>query len=59
MPLLAISSRKPPDAAEGTIKNQYQFQGAYAEFEEDVQWNDFALRNYDPQSGRWQSRIQT
>jgi hypothetical protein len=49
----AISSRKLPDAAEGTIKNQYQFQGAFAEFKEDVQLTDFELRNYDQQSGRW------
>ena len=28
-------------------------QGAFAELDEDIGWNDFALRNYDPQIGRW------
>jgi RHS repeat-associated protein len=35
------------------LKNNYLYQGAYAELDEDIGWNDFALRNYDAQIGRW------
>jgi len=51
--IAAISSRKLGDANEGLLKNNYQYQGAFNEFDEDIGWNDFALRNYDPQIGRW------
>jgi RHS repeat-associated protein len=51
--IAAISSRKLPDANEGNVKNNYQYQGAYNEFDDDIALNDFPLRNYDPQIGRW------
>jgi RHS repeat-associated protein len=35
------------------LKNNYLYQGAYAELDEDIGWTDFALRNYDAQIGRW------
>jgi RHS repeat-associated protein len=35
------------------LKNNYLYQGAYSELDEDIGWNDFALRNYDAQIGRW------
>ena len=34
-------------------KNPYQYQGDYAEYDDETQWNDFELRNYDPQIGRF------
>ena len=51
--IAAISSRKFASSNEGHLKNNYQMQGAYNEMDEDIGWNDFALRNYDPQIGRW------
>jgi RHS repeat-associated protein len=41
------------DVYEGSLKNNYLYQGAYAELDEDIGWNDFMLRNYDAQIGRW------
>jgi RHS repeat-associated protein len=35
------------------LKNNYLYQGGYSELDEDIGWNDFALRNYDAQIGRW------
>jgi RHS repeat-associated protein len=35
------------------LKNNYLYQGAFSELDEDIGWNDFALRNYDAQIGRW------
>lgn len=35
------------------LPNAYQYQGDYAEFDDDLGWNDFALRSYDPQIGRF------
>ncbi|MCX6323304.1 MAG: RHS repeat-associated core domain-containing protein [Sphingobacteriales bacterium] len=34
-------------------KNPYQYQGDYSEFDDETGWNDFALRSYDPQTGRF------
>jgi RHS repeat-associated protein len=34
-------------------QNNYQYQGDYSEFDDDLGWNDFALRSYDPQLGRF------
>ena len=51
--IAAISSKKLGDTYEGTLKNNYLYQGAYSEMDDDIGWNDFALRNYDPQVGRW------
>jgi RHS repeat-associated protein len=35
------------------LKNNYLYQGSFAELDEDIGWTDFALRNYDAQIGRW------
>lgn len=51
--IAAISSRKAGNGYEGLLKNNYLYQGAYAELDEDIGWNDFLLRNYDAQIGRW------
>ena len=51
--IAAISSKKNTDSYDGDIKNNYQMQGAFSEMDDDIGWNDFALRNYDPQIGRW------
>jgi len=51
--IAAISSRKFGDSFEGLLKNNYQYQGGFSEMDDDIGWNDFALRNYDPQIGRW------
>ncbi|MBN8838550.1 MAG: hypothetical protein J0I09_14915 [Sphingobacteriia bacterium] len=51
--IAAISSRKLGDANEGSLKNQYQYQGDYSEFDDETGWNDFELRSYDPQIGRF------
>jgi RHS repeat-associated protein len=41
------------DVYQGSLKNNYLYQGAYAELDEDIGWHDFMLRNYDAQIGRW------
>jgi RHS repeat-associated protein len=41
------------DVYEGKLQNNYLYQGAYSELDEDIGWTDFALRNYDAQIGRW------
>jgi RHS repeat-associated protein len=51
--IAGISSSKAGDVNEGELKNRRQYQGAFSEYDEDIQWNDFALRNYDPQIARW------
>lgn len=51
--IAGISSRKVQDVNEGLVQNNYQFQGDYSEMDEDIGWNDFVLRNYDAQIGRW------
>ncbi|HVK96576.1 MAG TPA: RHS repeat-associated core domain-containing protein, partial [Flavisolibacter sp.] len=51
--IAAISSRKFQNVNEGEVKNNYLMQGAYSEMDDDIGWNDFFLRNYDPQIGRW------
>jgi RHS repeat-associated protein len=51
--IAGISSRKMGDAREGQLNNPYQYQGDYSEFDDETGWNDFALRSYDPQTGRF------
>ena len=46
--IAALSSK-----AFGGAPNNYQYQGDYSEFDDDLGWNDFALRSYDPQLGRF------
>jgi RHS repeat-associated protein len=51
--IAAISSRKFQDSYNGDTKNNYGMQGAFAEMDDDIGWNEFPLRNYDPQIGRF------
>ena len=51
--MASLSSVKAGDLAEGELKNRRQYQGAFAEYDEDIQWNEFTLRDYDPQIARW------
>lgn len=37
----------------GGAPNNYQYQGDYSEFDDDLGWNDFMLRSYDAQIGRF------
>lgn len=46
--IASISSK-----AAGKMDNMYRYQGAYSDFEEETGWNDFELRTYDAQIGRW------
>ncbi|MGN6600926.1 MAG: DUF6443 domain-containing protein [Ginsengibacter sp.] len=51
--IAAISSKKLGDLPEGNLQNNFQYQGSFSEMDADIGWNDFALRNYDPQVGRF------
>jgi RHS repeat-associated protein len=51
--IATLSSKKLGDVYQGSLKNNYLYQGAYAELDDDIGWHDFALRNYDAQIGRW------
>ncbi len=51
--IAGISSRKLGDSYEGQLKNNYLYQGRFAELDEDIGWQDFFLRNYDAQIGRF------
>ena len=53
LPIASISAKKLGNSNEGTLDNNYKMQGAFAEMDDDIGWNDFALRNYDAQIGRW------
>ncbi|MCC6290053.1 MAG: RHS repeat-associated core domain-containing protein [Chitinophagaceae bacterium] len=53
MKIAAISSKKLGNVNEGVLQNNYQYQGTFSEMDEDIGLNDFPLRNYDPQTGRW------
>jgi RHS repeat-associated protein len=35
------------------VANKYKYQGDFSEEEENTLWNEFDLRMYDPQTGRW------
>ena len=54
--IAAISSKKLGDAGEGNLANNYQYQGAFAETDADIGWQDFDLREYDAQIGRWEQQ---
>ncbi len=38
--------------AYGAPNNNYLYQGDFSDFDDDLDWNDFELRSYDPQIGR-------
>jgi RHS repeat-associated protein len=46
--IAAISSK-----AYNAPNNPYQYQGDYSEFDDETGYNEFTLRNYDPQTGRF------
>ena len=46
--IAAISSK-----AYGALNNNYGYQGDFSEMDDDLGWNDFELRSYDPQIGRF------
>jgi RHS repeat-associated protein len=37
------------------LDSKYGYQGVFSEEEDETGWNEFELRNYDPQIGRWLS----
>jgi len=51
--IAGLSSKKLGDSYEGQLKNNYLYQGAFSELDDDIGWHDFMLRNYDAQIGRW------
>ncbi|HMP20597.1 MAG TPA: T6SS effector amidase Tae4 family protein [Ferruginibacter sp.] len=51
--IAGISSVKLGDVNEGMLKNQYQYQGDFSEYDDETGWNDFELRSYDAQIGRF------
>jgi RHS repeat-associated protein len=52
--IAAISSKKLGDAAEGKLKNPYQYNDKEMLDEDaDLNWYDYGFRNYDPQIGRF------
>ncbi len=51
--IAGISSRKFDGGMEGSLKNEFLYQGDFAELDEDIGWYDFELRNYDAQVGRF------
>ncbi|HEU4471644.1 MAG TPA: DUF6443 domain-containing protein [Flavisolibacter sp.] len=51
--IATLSSKKYSDSYDGGADNMYLMQGAYAEMDDDIGWHDFALRNYDAQTGRF------
>ncbi len=53
MKIATLSSKKLGDSYEGSLKNNYLYQGGYSEMDDDIGWHDFMLRNYDAQIGRW------
>jgi len=48
--IATLSSKKYSDSYDGGVENKYGMQGAFAEMDDDIGWNDFALRNYDAQT---------
>jgi len=51
--IASISSRKMGDLNEGALKNPFQYQGDFSEVQDETAWNEFELRNYDAQIGRF------
>ena len=43
----------PSRRAFGSLLNKFQYQGSYSEYDDETGYDEFALRNYDPQRGQW------
>jgi RHS repeat-associated protein len=53
--IAGISSRKlgAPNQQNGQLQNRRNYQSPHSEEDDFTGWNDFTLRSYDPQLGRW------
>jgi RHS repeat-associated protein len=51
--IAGISSKKLGDSGEGTLKNNFLYNGKEYFDEGGLDWLDYGLRNYDPQVGRF------
>ena len=51
--IAGLSSKKLGDNYEGQLKNNYLYQGAFSELDDETGWTDFMLRDYDAQIGRF------
>lgn len=51
--MMALSSSAMGLPNEGKLANNYEYQGDNAETDPDIGWTEFALRDYDPQIGRF------
>jgi RHS repeat-associated protein len=51
--IASISSRRLGDANEGTIQNNYLYNGKELFEDGGLNWYDYGFRNYDPQIGRF------
>jgi uncharacterized protein (TIGR02594 family) len=54
--IAAISSHKLGDTGEGYLQNNYLYEGTFSETDADIGWEDFDLREYDPQIARWEQQ---
>ena len=51
--IATLSSKKLGDNYEGTLKNNYLYNGKELFDDADMNWYDYGFRNYDPQIGRF------
>jgi RHS repeat-associated protein len=51
--IATLSSKKLGDVYEGTLKNNYLYNGKELFDDADLNWYDYGFRNYDPQIGRF------
>lgn len=54
--IVSLSSAVLADSAQGHIRNSYQYQASYAENDDITSWNEYSVRQYDPQIGRFIER---
>ncbi|HEY4111129.1 DUF6443 domain-containing protein [Puia sp.] len=51
--IAALSSMALPSASEGKTTNNFEYQADNADTDPDIGWDEFELRDYDPQIGRF------